>query len=215
MKLLHSLLAAALFAAASTNAAAQSTTGVVNIGGSIVPSSCTVTMTGGGIADYGTIAYSTLNQAATKALAAVNVNTEFECTGPTLFAFTLTDNKIASNSRTDLSQSYGLGETADTVKIGFFVVNTVNAIRDGAAATLVQSSNKTSWSTAGVTSNWNRVNGPGTNVYRAFGSGTAVDALTEASIDIAVEPIINSRNVLKLTQDATLDGNATLEITYL
>jgi type 1 fimbria pilin len=59
MKLQHSLLAAALLAAVSTSAVAQSS-GVVTLGGTIVPSSCTITLANGGTAEFGQVPISTL-----------------------------------------------------------------------------------------------------------------------------------------------------------
>src|SRR5690242_583883 len=130
MKLHHSLLAAALLAGVSTSAAAQST-GVVTLGGTIVPTSCTVTFESGDVANLGDIDYSTLLPTGNLQLPDVFVPLTIACSGPTRAYFTITDNRHGTSTQAN-SYSLGLNKTTGNVNIGRYVLATANPTLDGA-----------------------------------------------------------------------------------
>jgi len=213
MKLRHSLLAAALFAAGSSTATAQVVSGVVTLGGSIVPSSCSLDFPNGDIANFGQIDAGTLSSSAMTMQPEQIMLLEIDCTGPTLLALTIQDNKDGT-AQGAFNNQLGLGLTSSGARVGRVGFATQNAVVDGSASSLIMSSNATSWVSVGAAF-WDKTQSSG-NKYRAF--GTAVSGpvpLTTASADIRVAANINSRSALQLTQSESLDGNATIEITYL
>jgi type 1 fimbria pilin len=212
MKLRHSLLAAALFAAASSTATAQVVSGVVTLGGSIVPSSCTLDLADSGIADFGQIDAGTLSSTAMTMQPFKSLKLDIECTGPTLLALTIEDNKDGT-AQGSFNNQLGLGLTSTGARVGRVGFVTLNPVVNSSASTMIMSSNSTSW--VAINGFWDKTQSAG-NKYRAF--GTAVGGpvpLTTASTDIEVHANINSRANLQLTQSESLDGNATIEITYL
>lgn len=181
-----------------------------------VAAQCNVVLGGGGSADYGQIAYATLEQSTEKKLAPRIVSASFSCTGATLFAITLEDGRLASNAKAGSPQTFGLGKTSSGANIGHFVVTTSSPTIDGAAGGMLVSSDTTLWSNFGTNVAWVRKNStPGTDIYRAFGAAGAVAAVNTASVDLAIEAVIQGRDALRLTEPAELDGNAILEIVYL
>ncbi|MCC8362793.1 DUF1120 domain-containing protein [Lysobacter sp. A6] len=215
MKLQHSLLAAALLAAVSTSAHAQST-GVVTLGGTIVPSTCTVTLSNGGVYNIGDIDASTLNQATVKDLAFFDQAAEIRCSGPTQFALTAADNKDGTEANPQ-NFTFGLGQTTTGAKIGHFKLHVVPAsvIVDGSAGTMIQSTNLSTWATLNPPW-WVQASSAGAARYRAFGSAASGPvAATTVDFTLQVTPSINSRNALQLTGQETMDGSATITIEYI
>lgn len=213
MKLRHSLLAAALFAAATSTASAQVVSGVVTLNGSIVPSSCQLELADSGIADFGQIDAGTLSSSAMTMQPMKLILLEIECTGPTLLAMTLHDNKDGT-AQGNFTNQLGLGLTSSGARVGRLGVASENPVVDGSASTVIHSNNATSWVASG-SANWDKEQSTASK-YRAF--GTAVSGpvpLTTASMDLRLSANINSRAALQLTQTESLDGNATIEITYL
>jgi len=213
MKLRHSLLAAALFAAATSTASAQVVSGVVTLNGSIVPSSCTLDLADGGVADFGQIDAGTLSSSAMTMQPMKLILLEIECTGPTLLAMTIEDNKDGT-AQGNFTNQLGLGLTSSGARVGRLGVASENPVVNGSASAVIQSSNATSWVASGA-ANWDKAQSTASK-YRAF--GTAVSGpvpLTTASMDLRLSANINSRSALQLTQSESLDGNATIEITYL
>ena len=125
---------------------------------------------------------------------------------------TLEDNRAGTAEGT-FNNQLGLGTTTTGKKIGRvgFVANT--PIVDGSAGNLIQSTNLSTWTNAGL-SYWDK-KGVSGNVYRAFGTTSGPTPLTDASMGIRVDANLNSRNNLQLTQDEAIDGLATIEIHYL
>jgi hypothetical protein len=181
-----------------------------------VGAQCNVVLGGGGAADYGQVAYATLEQSTEKKLDARIVSASFSCTGPTLFAITLEDDRLASNSKAASPQTFGLGKASSGANIGHFIVSTTSPTIDGSAGAMLVSSDSSSWSNVGANVAWARKNStPAVDIYRAFGAAGAVAAANTASVDLVIEAVIQGRDALRLTEPAELDGNAILEIVYL
>ena len=181
-----------------------------------VAAQCNVVLGGGGAAGYGQIAYATLEQSTEKKLEPRIVSASFSCTGPTLFAITLEDDRLASNSKAASPQTFGLGKASSGANIGHFIVTTSSPTIDGGAGAMLVSSDTTAWSNVGATVAWVRKNStPATDIYRAFGTSGVVAAASTASVELVIEAVIQGRDALRLTEPAELDGNAILEIVYL
>lgn len=221
MKLRNSLLAAAMLAFAAPAAMAQSTSDVT-ITGTLVPGSCDIVLSNGGVANFGSIDYAALNQnGVKKILPFQTVTSTFTCSGPTMFTVTAVDNnRITLPASTAGDNSlYGLGLTAEGNAIGYFDLwldagGSVEA--DGASATVIQSANLTAWTAASA--GWQALNGStGSPIaYRSFGTAAAgPQAITTGFWRYQVTPYIQGRNQLALTQDEAIDGSATFEIVYL
>lgn len=214
MKLQHSLLAAALLAAVSTSAVAQST-GVVTLGGTIVPSSCTIATDGD--VDFGQIDYSSIQNGTNHYLPGDRtVTLTFTCSGPTNFAVRATDNQFGTTNPAQAGQTqwFGLGKSADNTNIGIYDIRPNTPMVDGSASTLIKSGDLSTW-VAG-TGNLNRSNDGTSGIYFAFGTAVGgVIPATTGSWKFTMTTRIYGRSDLMLTQDAAISGNTTFEIRYL
>ncbi|WP_081078740.1 DUF1120 domain-containing protein [Burkholderia pseudomultivorans] len=102
-KKLTLLAAISLLASASTvfagTPAASTATGTLAVTGALVPGTCSVTLQGGGNADYGTISSTSLNASSTTGTALATspaIPMTVSCSAPTQIAFRVLDNRAAS-----------------------------------------------------------------------------------------------------------------------
>lgn len=213
MNLHKSLLAAAMASAFAPAAMAQST-GDISITGMLLPNTCTITIAGGGVYDLGQINYSTLAQTGNTMMPLVSQVTNIVCSGPSLFALTVTDNRNDTlGTYADTSRMFGIGRTAGGLPIGRFELSTQGSQAEGAASPMVQSANLTTWTA--LSTSWPTTNGGGA-MYRGYGTtGGGVINVTNAQFNLRVQAYIHGRDELQLTADASLDGSATMEIVYL
>ncbi|KVQ28097.1 hypothetical protein WL99_28530 [Burkholderia cepacia] len=96
-----SLLASAstAFAASSGTPVASSATGTLAVTGALVPGTCSVTLQGGGKADFGTISSASLNASSTTGTALPTspaIPMTVSCSAPTQIAFRILDNRASS-----------------------------------------------------------------------------------------------------------------------
>jgi hypothetical protein len=207
--LLATALSVALLAPLSSRAAD------VAISGTLVPGSCALTLAGNGEVDWGTIDFASLADVVDTAMTPKNVDASIACSTPTKFAIAAHDNR-GTTLHAPSDYNFGLGRTVGGRAIGYFRMTTDAGFADGAESFLLQSGNLIDWSVAIVDFYWEHSGSTGTSQWRAFGGGTYEPAaVTDASLKISVEPTIHGRSALQLTEQATLDGSATLELTYL
>src|SRR3546814_16778843 len=113
---------AAAFCVSAFATAAHAESIDVRVIGTITPPSCTPTLTGGGIVDYGKILSSKLSMTAYNRLSTKDVPFSIVCTGPARIAVRATDNRSSSQIAGILTTScsgvgfadasnFGLGKT--------------------------------------------------------------------------------------------------------
>lgn len=219
MKLRNNLLAAALLAVAAPAAMAQSSSGDITIGGTLMPGSCTITIANGGLYDYGQINTSSLNASGPTAIGVRDQVANIACTGPTTLALTAFDNRdstVLASSATTTTFGLGLTEGASGNPVGHYVLSIKDATVNGIPLTgVIGGVDLVTWANAG-TAIWQKSNVVTNIKYRAFGTTTSGPlAVTTASFTLSVGALINDTGVLALRQLATMDGSATIELTYI
>jgi type 1 fimbria pilin len=205
-------LAAALNAHASTSAE-------LSVRGTIKPAACNLSMTGSGRIDYGDIPSGQLLPTAFNPLAEKTTPLTVNCgTTPAKFGLKFVDLQAASKVPGILNalgagyteaHNYGLGTVAGR-KVGGFAVT----LRD------LRSSSTTLYPIARTgTGAWQNSDGkvaqsPSQHSWR---SSTAVQpaSISQLSGTIAVRAVINRGQDLDLTRDVTIDGRATIELSYI
>ncbi|AOE81962.1 hypothetical protein A7318_26210 [Pseudomonas lurida] len=204
--------------AATLNAHA-STSAELIVRGTIKPAACNLSMTGGGIINYGNIPSGQLSSTAFNPLAEKTTPLTVSCgTTPTLFGLKFVDLQPGSKVPGILNvlgagyteaHNYGLGITSGRKTGGFAV-----ALKD------LRSSTSALYPIMRVgTGAWQSGDGkvaqsPSQHSWR---SSTAVTpaSISQLTGTIAVRPVINKGADLDLSRDITLDGRATLELSYI
>ena len=205
-------LAAGLNAQASTSAE-------LIVRGTIKPVACNLSMTGGGISNYGDIPSGQLQQAAFNPLAERTTPLTVNCGNtPARFGLKFVDLQAGSKVPGILNalgagyteaHNYGLG-TASGRKTGGFAVT----LKDLRASTTPLYPIMRSGVGAWQSSDGKVAQSPTQYSWR---SSTAIvpAAVSQLAGTIAVRAVINRGQDLDLSRDITLDGRATLELSYI
>jgi type 1 fimbria pilin len=211
------VLAAAVVAALPFASAAQSA-GVVAIGGHLVPSSCTLSVDAGGVS-FGDIALREFDDAGGTAQPdARATQVRVACTGPTLLALRIRDNRHDTLTGADAGNPrvFGIGLADSGSQLGAYrITPAVDGLVNGAPGPILRSGDMAAW-VAG-SSDWAKYN-VATPVGHAFlspGAGTAPTATTTAIIPVSVALTLAPLASLQLTQRTVIDGSATVEMIYL
>jgi len=203
-KYLAALSTTALISVAPFALAASSTD--LTVTGTITPSSCTPSLSAGGIVDIGKIAAKDLNPSTATLVNTTRMELTVACDAPTLFALNAVDNRANTSFNT---HGYGLGLTDADEKLGAFAPYILSVEADGVASGAIDSID------AGTT--WRRA------TYMLPGRLTSTSDAGDL-IPIFVENLLMSLDVrtwiartdsLTLTDEVTLDGSATFEMKYL
>jgi type 1 fimbria pilin len=205
-------LAAALNVHASTSAE-------LIVRGTIKPAACNLSMTGGGIINYGDIPSGQLLPTAFNPLAERTAPLTVTCgTTPATFGLKFVDLQAASKVPGILNvlgsgytevHNYGLG-IANGRRTGGFAVT----LRDLRSSSTVLSPIMRIGNGAWQNSDGKVAQSPTQYSWR---SGTAITPASIAQLTgtIAVRAVINRGQDLDLSRDITLDGRATLELSYI
>ncbi|MHC8375395.1 DUF1120 domain-containing protein [Pseudomonas sp. MDT1-16] len=180
--------------------------------GTIAPTACTPTFSGGGVIDYGLIPSASLSPTVRTSLQRRTVSYTIACDAPIAVGTSWSDNRASSAAANDYS--FGLGLQGSN-SIGDYSIRDrlVGATGDGAPVDVITSTN------GGVT--WRastdalQVRGdalihgyavPGTLVPAAYSNFAGI---------IEVAPSISATSTLDLTSTITLDGLSTMTVRYL
>ena len=189
----------------------------------ITPAACTPILSGGGVADHGTIPASSLKPGAVTPLPAKSLSFSINCDAAAKVSVRAIDNRTSSvivgivaagsgDGNLNDSFNFGLG-TAAGKSIGGYAIVFQPASYTGdyqQAQLLYLTDSGTTWQ-------------PSTTGYvaknRSFGwgapGGNYVSSLRTISGTVTVQPYINKPENLSLSQEILLDGSATLELSYL
>lgn len=207
MKTIVSILTATLLITGASSAFAASTD--LTVKGLITPSACAPNLANGGIVDYAKVSARDLNQTTTTPLGPQTLQLTVNCDASALFAISAIDNR----NGTSMGDVYfGLGLINETEKLGGYTLRLQDPVTDAPVSTLYSTDNGTTWSRSGA-----GLFAPG--YWMGFGNETAgawaPDALQNLTTNLVVEASIARADSLTLTDEAKLDGSATLQIEYL
>lgn len=205
-------LAAALNAHATTSAE-------LIVRGTIKPAACNLSMTGGGIINYGNIPSGQLLPTAFNPQAERTTPLTVSCgTTPAKFGLKFVDLQAASKVPGILSvlgsgyteaHNYGLGIVSGR-KTGGFSVTLRDLKSSGTAVYPIARVGTGAWQA----SDGKVAQSPSQHSWR---SGTTAEpaSVSQLTGTIAVRAVINKAQDLDLSRDVTLDGRATLELSYI
>lgn len=215
-------LLAALLAAASCGAFAADSVDLKVIG-TIIPPSCTPTLSGGGIIDFGNIPAGSLSSTAFTVLPTKSTTLTVTCDAAVKVAVGTTDNRASSvvagtGAAMGLgseSYNYGLGAVGGK-NVGSYVISTSGAgaaTADGANVDDIQSvDGNVTWAAAGT-----GMQTPGVSTFSWAPAGTTVPgAYATITQPLQIRAALNKKTDLPdLSQQVPLDGLATFTLTYL
>lgn len=220
---LLSIAMASLVVCAPFSAHAESVD--LRVTGKITPPSCTPVLSGGGIVDYGTMSAEILKWYGPTKLAEKKVPFTINCSNPTKVKLQATDNRANSMieglmfgtqpwlAGGDNAYNFGLG-TSNGKNIGgyVFTLGGDNVTLDGKKGFQVMSADEgKTWGKSPYKYEVSK-----TKSYSWSDSvGGAPTAFKVLSGNIAVTAVIDNAEKLDLKQEVTLDGYATLTMTYL
>ncbi|PVZ84272.1 hypothetical protein C9426_23535 [Serratia sp. S1B] len=229
------LCALAVLAATTLPALAESID--VKVIGTIDPTACTPTLSGGGTIDYGMIKPNTLNKDAFTTLAVKQLDFAITCDAPAKVAITATSQRGVSAVSSDGTLTslgmypglFGITGNAMTFGLGLDGAKGIGgySMRIAAGTVMADSQSVDSIQSNGDAAHWTTTpygmlitgTGVGAGVIRYSSwatPGTTVPvAFTNLTGKLEVQAYINKTSELDLTKPVTLDGLATLELVYL
>lgn len=192
---------------ACTQAAQAASTTDLSVSGSITPSSCTPSLSNGGIVDHGKLTSKNLDSQLPTRLPPGDLQLEVDCEGPTLFTLTTLDNRAGTSAV--IAAYHGLGTVNDDQKLGSVGFGIFEAQADNSAVvTIMSRNNGASW-------------GPSSYLGHAALTAFATPddpytpiALQHLSARLRASTIIAPATDLTLLDELPIDGHVTMQITY-
>ncbi|EDR8056553.1 DUF1120 domain-containing protein [Salmonella enterica subsp. salamae] len=219
--------------ALSLSAAAQAaeSTAVLKVTGVLTNDACTPELDGGGVVDFGTKYISDLSATETNQLGHKDLSFRISCTAPTKVGFTISDDRADSTASITVENTsfttpnetawtssirYGAGKTAGGVNIGAYSValNRSALTADGQPQTaLNRAQGNTEWS-AWVDSS-DLLSNDGLLSYSLGDAAGVPVAFTNAEFPLRIALAVQKTDALAITDNTTLDGQATITLIYL
>ncbi|EBF8136680.1 DUF1120 domain-containing protein [Salmonella enterica subsp. enterica serovar Typhimurium] len=225
------LIATSVVIGLSTSAQAVESTAVLKLTGVLTNGACIPELSDGGVVDFGTKAVSDLLPTETNQLGYKDITLTIQCLAPAKVGWTAADNHADSVTSLTIDNAtfrgqnnripnyqLGLGTTAGGINIGAYglSMDLNNATADGVKTEMVvtNSSNPGYWAIAGneyvaLTNTF-----PTINTY-SVGDENGPVAFTIATFPIRVAAAIQGTDTLAITDNTTLDGQATFTLVYL
>lgn len=201
--------------AASIGAQATNVAQLV-VRGTITPTACNLSLGGGGIIDYGTIRSGELSQTAFNPREERTTSVVVNCgSTPAKFALSLTDLQAGSKVTGILgagyteAQNFGLGAVSSRRTGGYSVM-----LRDLRSSGIVLNPIMRVGTGAWQNSDGKVAQSPSQYSWRN-GSTVTPASISQLTGVVAVKAVINRAQDLDLTRDVTLDGRATLVLSYI
>jgi len=199
-------LSTALLLAVAPAALAASNTDL-SVTGIITPSSCTPTLSDGGIVDHGKLTSKDLDQAMPTRLPVGEMQLQVDCEAPTNFTLTTIDNRAGTSV---INPAYhGLGTVNENEMLGSVGFGIFEPQADGnPVITIMSRDNGSSW---------------GASTYLGHAGWTAFAAPSDPHTPIALQnlsarlrafTIIAPAKDLTVLDELPIDGHATVQITY-
>jgi hypothetical protein len=228
------LIAATPVAALLLSDLAMAATSVaLNISGRILPSSCDITLTGGGLINYGSLHANDLsaanNTVITPRMSGTHPTTTMNiaCTGPALIGVKVTDNRAPTVNTAVLTGTagttalgasnakiFGLGADGQGNNIGAFSITgaPANATVNGAPGKVIESADGNTWATS--TGQFSNVANSLISWTSAAGTNAPEPVTTVAQV-LQVQAAVVKVADLDTSAPTTLDGSVTFEVNYL
>lgn len=223
--------ACALAVLATTSTAVMAESIDVKVIGTITPTACKPTLTGGGTIDYGTIAPASLKKDALNQLDNKQLDFAITCDAPAKVALKSINGRPNTAAGTTETGTFagvapkgiarnngnwvvGLGLDGNK-KIGGYNISIADVFADGAAVDYIdQNGNSQNWEKSSTSKNFLHWNQPFKASWSKPGTLTPV-AFTTLAGKLNVQAYINKASELDLTKPVKLDGLTTLELVYL
>lgn len=200
-------LVPAVIASVLTSSVWAASTTDLNVRGTITPSSCNPSVSGGGTVDLGKISAAELKTDQHTALPSHTLRLSVRCEGSTFLAMNMIDNRSGTSSVESL---HGLGMTSASQKVGNVAFGLSNPVADTAPVRSIFSNN------GGAT--WVPASYVGhaalTSVASMDGANTPI-ALQNLDADLSVASNIAPADGLTLIDQESIDGHVTLQLKYL
>lgn len=224
MKNIFKFCAAAALVISTANSAFAADTADLKVQGTLIMGSCTPSLSSGGVVDYGSLPIASLSDTAVTQLGDKDITLTLSCTSPTKVAWMTMDDKSSSvvdtapkvgNAVTTATNEFGLGETADHVKLGSYglVANYEQVTVDSAPGHLADSGDNGATWVAEVGDVYNHPDGSRLITF-ADTEGNPVEITTATDV-LTVGASIQNTTTLAITDDTPLDGQATISVKYL
>ncbi|AUZ44937.1 DUF1120 domain-containing protein [Pseudomonas orientalis] len=203
------LMSGALLLVMSSSALAASSVDLT-VKGLITPSACAPGLSSGGVIDHGKVAAKDLKPDNWTLLGNHTLQLAITCDAPTLLALKGVDNQGNAH---DPMNSYGLGLVSGK-KLGGYTLTLENPMADGAAITLLESSdNGLTWRDVVPGDIW-PVSYLTSFGVRSTGSW-APTPVQQVTADLDVQTMIAPTAGMDLTTEVAINGSATIEVKYL
>lgn len=223
--------------ALSFSAAAQAaeSTAVLKVAGVLTNDACTPELDGGGVVDFGTKYINELSATETNQLGHKDLSFRISCSAPTKVGFTISDDRADSTASITVENTsfttpaetawtdsirYGVGKTAGNVNIGAYSValNRSAVTADGETQSVLRATPgydlDTEWSV--WTDDKDLLNHDGIYEYSLGSATTRIPvAFTNAEFPLRIALAVQNTDALAITDNTTLDGQATITLIYL
>lgn len=213
--------------ALTTTAAFAEPTAVLKVQGTLTNSACSVTMSDGGVIDYGYIRLGNFSATDNNELGEKSLPVTINCDVATKLGFRMQDNQADSNSKIAVPvkggtaspgsasyYNYGIGKTTDGVNIGNYALWISNSVADGNNVDNILRNND--WSSNHP---WAKTDSPRSDSFSlstVAATGTLEPiAFTTYTFDININTMIKDTTTLAITDDTPIDGQATMTLVYL
>ncbi|WP_165465216.1 DUF1120 domain-containing protein [Enterobacter cloacae] len=224
-----SSIAAAIVCATFITTAHAAETSVLKLTGTLTNSACTPELSNGGIVDFGTIHAAELSATQTNQIGKRDITLTINCQTKTQVGWNIVDNRAdslpspfitvddaAANGEDAVSASstFGVGKTPGGVNIGAYAVyaDLPNVTANGVSVDVLYH--------AGDSAAWAKSTTGRPTIGVDTLSVTNKDekepiAFTEAVFPLKVVLAVEATDKLAITDDAPLDGQATISLSYL
>ncbi|MBD9457653.1 DUF1120 domain-containing protein [Pseudomonas sp. PDM05] len=201
---------------AATLSAQATTSAQLVVRGSITPAACNLSLAGSGVVDYGVIRSGELSQTAFNPREERTTSLVVNCgSTPAKFGITFTDLQAGSKVTGILgagfteAQNYGLG-LAGNRRTGGYSITLKDLRSSGVTLYPIMRSGGGAWQS----SDGKVAQSPSQYSWRN-GSTITPASITQLTGTIAVKAVINKAQDLDLSRDVSIDGRATLVLSYI
>lgn len=211
----HKMIALAAALLAASTGAQASTSATLEVTGTVTPPPCTLTLSNGGKADFGTIDTAKLSaDAATKLESSQTLTLTVNCAAAAAHTISVKDNKedsvdnnavAVAKPGTSAKYAFGLGKSGDT-NIGAYVISLSNGRSGTSDVNFIMSDDTTTWSDTTLLV-------PGESVQTAWKSSNGTPAAaTVSTATLTIDAAIVGIDALDLSSAVNLSGHATIEV---
>lgn len=199
-------LGATLLIACSPGVFAASSTDL-SVTGVITPSSCTPSLSSGGIVDHGKVTVKDLDPEQPTRLQTGTLYLEVNCEGATFFTLSTIDNRAGTSAIHP--SHHGLGMINDDQKLGSVAFGVFDPIADTVTVKTILSRNDgTGWRPSSYLGH------AGLTSFAAMSDLVTPIAIKDLSARLSAFTTIVQANDLTLVDEVAIDGHVTLQLNY-